>query len=109
MAYQNRSKDQDEKTNPYLMLIEQLKAGDIKPVYLILGRESHLKNEAVRRICNAFLSDDPFRDMNTTVMEGATPDEVMTAATTVPFMADRRVLIVKDFPPFFQKEKVRPT
>ncbi len=105
MAYQDKSGKDQGKKDVYKKLREALKKGDVKPVYLICGAESHLKNTAVRLICDAVLGNDPYREMNTAVMEAPTPDDVLTAATTLPFMAERRVVIVKDFPPFFQKEK----
>ncbi len=103
MAYQ--ANGTTKKPDPYQQFTDDVKAGDIKPVYLIYGPENYKKASALRAICDAVLGDDPFRDMNTTVMESPTEDEILTAVTTVPFMAGRRVIIVKDFAPFYQKEK----
>lgn len=103
MAYQLNGKT--ERPDPYEEFMKAVKAGDLKPSYLIYGPEDHKKSAAVKALCDAVLGDDPFREMNTAVMESPAADEILTAVTTVPFMSGRRVVIVKDFAPFYQKEK----
>jgi DNA polymerase-3 subunit delta len=70
---------------------------DLKNVYLIHGSEELLLDRAVRRLKARFakLAD---LDFNMELFDGdtATVDDVLNAANTMPFMSERRLVIVRD-------------
>jgi len=70
---------------------------DLKPVYLIYGSEELLLERAARRLRDrlAAVADLDF-NMETFDGGAASADEIVNAANTMPFMSDRRLVIVKD-------------
>jgi len=69
---------------------------DLKPVYLIYGSEPLLLDRAVRRLKDrlAKVADLDF-NMETFDGDSASADEVTNAANTMPFMSERRLVIVR--------------
>ncbi|MCH7800179.1 MAG: DNA polymerase III subunit delta, partial [Chloroflexi bacterium] len=65
-------------------------------IYLIYGEDDVSVEEAVAAM-KANAGPDELRDVNVTVLESSslTPEEVASAAFTIPFMADRRLVIVR--------------
>lgn len=77
-------------------LNEHLKTGQFKNVYLIYGPESYLRRQYRDRLKAAVLGDgDP---MNYNYFEGKGLDihEVIGLCDTLPFFADKRVVVVED-------------
>lgn len=70
--------------------------GDLKPVYLIFGEEELLLERAVRRLRER-LSEVADLDFNFDVFDGenADVDDVLAAANTLPFMSDKRLVVVR--------------
>ncbi len=66
-----------------------------RPVYLLYGEEDFLKNSYKNRLKNAIVSDDL---MNFSSFEGKNTnvDEVMRLADTMPFFAERRMILIED-------------
>lgn len=80
-------------------LRRDLAAGRLAPTYLICGEEPLLKQEAVERIRRAVLGEGAAEaSWNQTVMEGdsASLAEILDAARTLPMLADRRLVWVKE-------------
>ena len=69
---------------------------DLKPVYLIYGSEQLLLDRGVRRLKDrlAKVADLDF-NMEAFDGDGATADQVINAANTMPFLSDRRLVIVR--------------
>ncbi|MBE0417691.1 MAG: DNA polymerase III subunit delta [Coriobacteriia bacterium] len=69
---------------------------DLKPVYLIHGPEELLLEQAVERLKRR-LSALADLDFNLDVFDGDTalPEDVIAAANTLPFMSDRRLVILR--------------
>lgn len=65
-------------------------------IYLIYGEDEVSVEEAVADM-KANAGPEELRDVNVTVLESTslTPEEVASAAFTIPFMADRRLVIVR--------------
>ena len=82
-------------------LLKDLKAGDIKPVYLLYGQEAYLLNEAIKNFKKNLLNEET-GDFNFDQVNGetATAEDIVSLAKNLPFMAARRLLVVKDFPAF---------
>ena len=77
--------------------IASVKKGKLLPVYLVSGEESHLADAAIRAIRDevtrtgiAGLNDDTFHAGTTAV------EEVLSIARTMPMMAQRRFVLVRD-------------
>lgn len=73
-------------------LIEDLKSGQLKHVYLLFGTEDYLKLQYRDKLVSALIPGDP--GMNLTVFEGdgLTEGAVIDQAETLPFFAEKRVI-----------------
>lgn len=77
-------------------LQEDMKKQDFKRVYLFYGEESYLKQQYKNKMKKALLSEED--GMNFTMYEGkkTEPRAVIDQAETMPFFADRRVIMLED-------------
>ena len=78
-------------------LLEDVRSGIFKSVYLLMGEEPYYPD----LVCDAILEhclQDWEKDFNETVCYGAdvTPDTVITAARRFPMMAERQLVVVKE-------------
>ncbi|NLJ79392.1 MAG: DNA polymerase III subunit delta [Tissierellia bacterium] len=89
----------------YRKFIEVLKSNSLKPVYLFYGEEFYLIDELVNRVKDAYI-DDRFETLNYSVLEGKelSFDRLMNACETLPFMADKKIVVIRDFPLFKGKD-----
>jgi len=79
-------------------LMDQLEKGRIDPVYFFSGDEGYLKEEAIRALI-ARVIDPGTEAFCLDVLRGDDSDAttILTAASMVPMMTDRRVVVVRDF------------
>lgn len=77
-------------------LNEDLKTGRFKQVYLLYGEENYLKKQYKERLSKAMLPEGD--TMNYAYYEGKGTDvrEVIDLAETMPFFADRRVIVFEN-------------
>ncbi len=77
-------------------LNEDLKSGQFKSVYLLYGDEDYLKEQYRDRLKTALAGPDD--TMNFSRFEGkdTDPAEIIDLAETMPFFADRRMILVED-------------
>lgn len=70
---------------------------DLKPVYLIYGSEELLLERAARRLRDRLAAVADL-DFNMETFDGGTAsaDEIVNAANTMPFMSERRLVIVRN-------------
>jgi len=89
-------------------LFRALKKGELAGAYYLHGPEDILKDEAIRGILDAAL-EPGLRDFNVDQRSAGQldPDDVATLCTTVPMMADRRVVIIRDVEAWKRKTKAR--
>jgi DNA polymerase-3 subunit delta len=73
---------------------QQLKTGKIKPVYVFAGEEVYLLDEALGYIEKTLAVDALNREIF--FGQDSAIDEIIIAAQTMPFLGDRRLIIVKD-------------
>jgi len=78
-------------------ILEDVRRGDFKPVYLLMGDEPYFTD----RICDEIIArslQEWERDFNETICYGADVDAdwVITAARRFPMMADRQLVVVKE-------------
>ena len=75
---------------------EDIKTGQFKAVYLLYGEEAYLKKQYKDKLKNAMA--DPEDTMNFAAYEGKNinAEEVIDLAETLPFFADRRVILIEN-------------
>lgn len=88
--------------SPMKSLQEDIKKGNFKHVYLLCGEEDYLIRQYRERLKNALA--DPEDTMNVSAFEGkeTSPKELIDLAETMPFFAERRVILVENSG-FFKK------
>ena len=89
-------------------LLRSLNKGELAPVYYFHGPEDVLKDEAVRIILDKAL-EPSLRDFNFDQRSAAQLDaeEVYALCNTLPMMADRRVVLLRDVEGWKRKTKGR--
>lgn len=78
-------------------LLAELRGGKLKPVYYVASEESFFLDR-IFEVVSAMVPEDQ-KDFNFDVLFGRETDmdQIVTIARSFPMMADRRVLIVRDF------------
>ncbi|SHK79121.1 DNA polymerase III subunit delta [Desulforamulus aeronauticus] len=89
----------------YKGLMNSLARGVVSPVYLLYGEEEYLKEKAVAKFREVLLPQAA--DFNLDLLDGETAElpSVVALAENLPFMAERRLVIVKSAPWFSSKGK----
>lgn len=77
-------------------IIEEIKSGQLKQVYILYGEESYLRNQYKEKLKTAML--DGGDDMNFHYFEGkdVRSGEVIDLAETMPFLAEHRVIMLEN-------------
>ncbi|MEX1136401.1 MAG: DNA polymerase III subunit delta [Balneolales bacterium] len=90
----------------YKNLIQQLKSGKVQPVYFLCGQETFFLD----RIQDQFTDMVPkeSRDFNIDILYGqdATLDQVLSISKSYPMMAEKRMVVVRDFSRLFDTKEV---
>ena len=79
----------------YLALFRDLREKRIEKLYLFEGEEEYTKDRALERLRETAVGRD-YPEMNYTVLKDPAPDALIAAVETVPFMADHRLVVVKE-------------
>ncbi|HEU4698903.1 MAG TPA: DNA polymerase III subunit delta [Gemmatimonadales bacterium] len=92
----------------YEAFLRALKKGDVAPVYYLYGSEDILKDEGTRAVLDRVL-DPGLRDFNYDLRSAQQlePDDVVTLCTTLPMMAERRVVVIRDVEAWKRKTKAK--
>lgn len=93
---------------PFDAFSKQIKAGEIPPAIYLYGEEDVLKDEAVRAVLERVV-DPGLRDFNYDVRSAAQldPDAVEALCTTLPMMADRRLVVIRDVEAWSKKARAK--
>jgi DNA polymerase III subunit delta len=80
-----------------LKIINDIKSGNIKPIYFLMGEEPYYIDKLSEYIENNILTDDE-KGFNQTVLYGrdVSIEDIVSNAKRYPMMADRQVIIVKE-------------
>lgn len=84
--------------NQYLEILRDIRSGNFKPVYFLMGEESYFIDLITDAVIKHALTDDE-RDFNQTIMYGADVANygvVVNAAKRYPMMAARQLVVVKE-------------
>ena len=78
-------------------IVNDIKAGNIKPIYFLMGEEPYYIDKLSDYIEDNVLTEDE-KSFNQTVLYGrdVTIDDVVSAAKRYPMMSERQVIIVKE-------------
>ncbi|MDD3569782.1 MAG: DNA polymerase III subunit delta [Lachnospiraceae bacterium] len=77
-------------------LWDEIKTGNLSRCYIFYGTEQYLKKQYENRLRQEF-SNDIAGDMNISIFNGeADVNSIIDAAETMPFFADKRLILVKD-------------
>lgn len=78
------------------MLKEDIKTGSFKNAYLLYGEEAYLRSQYKNNLKNAL--SDPDDTMNLSSFQGKNiqPEEIIDLAETLPFFAERRLILIED-------------
>ncbi len=89
-------------------LTASLRKGDFAPAYYLFGSEDVLKEEFARTITDRAV-DPGLRDFNFDQRSAASldPDAVESLCNTLPMMAERRVVIIRDVEAWKRKPRAR--
>lgn len=82
----------------YFAFFETLKQNDIKPMYVFEGEEEYIKAQALKTLCDKLLPEG-LEQMNQTELQNPAADELIAAAETLPMLADKRLVLVRDYAP----------
>ena len=77
-------------------LNDDLKSGNFKQVYLLCGEEAYLKNRYKNRIRQAVLPEDDTMNFSSYEGKGIDVRQVIDQAETMPFFADRRLILIEN-------------
>ncbi len=77
---------------------KSVKAGQYQNVYLFTGPEEHNKREALAALRCAVLPAG-LEALNDVTLEGVGAQEIIDCAETLPVMCERRIVVVRDWPP----------
>ncbi len=83
-------------------LVEDIKTGNFKPVYLLYGEEQYLKNQYKNELKKATLPADDTMNFSAYEGKGIDVQQVISQADTVPFFADHRLILIEESG-FFKK------
>ncbi len=75
---------------------EEIREGNLKQVYLLCGEEAYLRRQYRDRVKKALLGDGDLMNLNCFEGKGIVPGEVIDLAQTMPFLAERRVLVIEN-------------
>ena len=76
-------------------LNQDIKTGEFKQIYLLYGEEAFLKNSYKNRLKEAIIGDDTMKFARFEG-KGLDVDELIRLADTMPFFAERRLILVED-------------
>ncbi len=78
-------------------IVNDIKAGNIKPIYFLMGDEPYYIDKIAEFIEQTILTEEE-KSFNQTVLYGrdVTIEEIVSAAKRYPMMADRQVIIVRE-------------
>ena len=98
----------DDFAQQQSLLNKELKEGSFRRVYLLCGEQAYLRLQNRDRLRAALLGDGD--EMNVSVYTGmdVTAREVIDEAQTLPFFADRRVILLENSVFFSKKDSADP-
>ncbi|WP_352420056.1 DNA polymerase III subunit delta [Proteiniborus sp.] len=90
----------------YKDMLKDIKNNNLKRVYLLYGNEMYLKDYILFDIKKKYI-DKAFESLNLIYIDGkeTSTDLIINACETLPFLADKKIVIVEDLPLFTTKKE----
>lgn len=77
-------------------LLEDIKTGQYRQVYLLYGQEAYLKNQYRDKLKAALVQEGDTMNFSSYKGKDVNPGEIIDLAETLPFFADRRVILIEE-------------
>ena len=77
-------------------LLEDMKTGQFMPVYLLYGQETYLMNQYRDKLKEAMVQEGDTMNFASYKGKDTSQGEVIDLAETMPFFADRRLILIED-------------
>lgn len=77
-------------------IAEDIKQNKFKQVYLLYGEERYLRRQYREKLRQALCTDGDTMNVHVYEGKGINPGEVIDLAETLPFLAERRVILLSD-------------
>ncbi len=74
-----------------------IKSGQVKGAYLLDGPEENIKAASLQALRKALLPEG-MEELNESVMDNPATDALIAACETLPFLADKRLVVVREHP-----------
>lgn len=84
--------------------LKAIEKNEIPGLLLFEGEEENLKHEALKLLRQKMLPEG-LEQLNETILTAPAADDVITAAETLPFLADKRLVIIRDQDGFYGKKE----
>ena len=83
----------------YKQFVDNVKSKKLKSVYLFYGEEVYLIDYAIKKLKETYISKS-LEALNYKVLAGEDInfEKILNACETLPFMADKKIVIIKEFP-----------
>ena len=80
-------------------VLKEIEAGKWEPVYILIGAEKFYHDQIIHLLSQKMFADQGSRDLNEVVLYGTenTLAEVLSQATSYPMLADKKLVIVREF------------
>lgn len=78
------------------MLAEDIKNRSFKTSYLLYGEEAYLRNQYKNRLKSVLTAPDDTMNFSRFEGKGIDPSEIISLADTLPFFAERRLILIED-------------
>ena len=90
----------------YKQFFNKLNKDDLGNYYLFTGEEEYMMNLALKTMKDKYVDED-FETLNYTNLEGkdTSIDEIVNATETLPFMSQKKLIVLKDVALFFKELK----
>jgi DNA polymerase-3 subunit delta len=80
-------------------LLKSLKTEELKPVYLLLGKEKFFHDQVINEMTQRLFSDASSRSLNRIILHGTenTLPDVLSASLSYPMLSRNKLVVVKEF------------
>ncbi len=89
-------------------LAEDIKTGQYKRVYLLYGSETYLRDQYKKKLLQALMPEEDSMNFARFEGKGQKEEEILELAETLPFFAERRVILLENSGFFKAKAEVLP-
>ena len=87
-----------------MTFFKNIKSNTLSGAYLMHGEEEFIKDSALKALKDTL--DEVSRELNLQTLENPTADEIISACETLPFFAERRMVICRSIPTDSEGKKI---